>query len=395
VWLFHSVQQSDLGPDDLRRKLIRFVRDPMRDTLVNLDDERDRLEREARRAPRRHGDQPEPYESWFEVDVALELLRRKYLIRPQYEVAGKRIDLVVEGMESRLAIECDGDTWHGPEQYEHDAMRQRQLERAQWTFSRVRESDFYANRASAIQVVMEACEELGIHPADYVEEETLSDEFDIEIQSKGSEPETQRIKEPTQPIHSPDLLSTQQATSVAFSTEGSFPDPREAPPANLRKVLLRIIETEGPLTKAFVYRLYVEGCPHVQRVSKSVRQTLNRIVWSMVKAGEVISEDELGDRSLESQVLRLPSTPRVVQRQAGKRDLLDIPPSELCMHIERLNLRFEKPGLDNELAMRRILEFYGFTRLTSVRKKYLMKVIELHRSKEGSTSSRDNGSGLS
>jgi very-short-patch-repair endonuclease len=386
VWLFHSVQQSDLGPDDLRRRLVRFIRNPLQDTLVNLDDERDRLEREARRVPRRHGDQPEPYESWFEVDVALELLRRKYLIHPQYEVAGKRIDLVVEGNESRLAVECDGDTWHGPEQYEHDAMRQRQLERAQWTFTRVRESDFYANRAHAIETVIEACEELSIHPADFIEE-TLSDESDRAIHIDESEPAISATNmRGIRPPQTSELLSTLREPAIVDSTEASFPDPRDAPPANLRKALLKIVETEGPLTKAFIYRLYVEGCPHVQRVSKSVRQTLNRVLWSMVKSGEILSEDELGDRSLESQVLRLPHAPRVLQRPAGKRDLLDIPASELCMHIERLNLTFENRGLDDQLAMRRILEFYGFTRLTSVRKKYLSKVIDLHRLKNQPTS---------
>jgi very-short-patch-repair endonuclease len=382
VWLFHSVPQSDLGPDDLRRKLVAFVRNPMRETLVNLDAERDRLEREARRTPRRHGDQPEPYESWFEVDVALELLRRKYLIRPQYEVAGKWIDLVIEGSESRLAVECDGDTWHGPEQYEHDAARQRQLERAQWTFSRVRESDFYANRARAIQLVLEACEELAIHPADYHEEETLYEGSYSPIHVSDSETETTST-------NAPELIPTRQEANMVSVTEASFPDPKDAPPANLRKALLKIIETEGPLTKAFVYRLYVEGCPHIQRVSKSVRQTLNRILWSMVKAGEILSENELGDRSLESQVLRLPNSPRVLQRPAGKRDLLDIPASELCMHIERLNLRFENRETDDALAMRRILEFYGFTRLTSVRKQYLSKVIDLHRLKNESPASNE------
>jgi very-short-patch-repair endonuclease len=388
VWLFHSVQQSEFSPQDLRRRLLSFVANPVREITLKLEEERDRLEREARRKPRIRGEQPEPYESWFEVDVALELLRRNYLIRPQYEVAGKWIDLVIEGREGRLAVECDGDIWHGPEQYEHDATRQRQLERAQWTFSRVKESDFYANRARAIELVIEACEELGIYPVDYVDEETLSEESDSPTHplDSGAERLTTNVSA-SGATDSAELISISHEANVGYASEVNFPDPKDAPPANLRKVLLKIIEAEGPLTKAFVYRLYVEGCPHVQRVSKSVRQTLNRILWSMVKSGEVISEDELGDRSLESQVLRLPDSPRVLQRAAGKRGLLDIPASELCMHIERLNLSFNRPGLDDELAMRRILEFYGFTRLTLVRKKYLNKVIALHRSKKDLPSS--------
>jgi very-short-patch-repair endonuclease len=164
VWLFHSIRPHDLSPDDLRGRLIRFFESPQ--AMDPVVEDLNRLEREARK-PRRLGSQPDPYESWFEVDVALELLRRRYRVRPQVEVAGYRIDLVVEGLDARLAVECDGEEWHGPEQYEHDMARQRQLERAGWTFVRVRESDFYADRQRAMTAVVEACEELGIRPVDF------------------------------------------------------------------------------------------------------------------------------------------------------------------------------------------------------------------------------------
>ncbi len=59
----------------------------------------------------------------------MELVRRDYNVIPQYEIAGKRIDLVIEGGNARLAVECDGDEWHGPERYENDMQRQRQLAR--------------------------------------------------------------------------------------------------------------------------------------------------------------------------------------------------------------------------------------------------------------------------
>lgn len=168
VWLFHSIRPHDLAPDDLRRLLVSYFENPQNTAVEALSEDLARLEREAR-SPRRLGTQPEPYESWFEVDVALELLRRKFRVRPQVEVAGRRIDLVVEGLDARIAVECDGDTWHGPEQYDQDMARQRQLERAGWTFVRVRESDFYADRQRAISAVVEACEELGIRPVDFVE----------------------------------------------------------------------------------------------------------------------------------------------------------------------------------------------------------------------------------
>jgi very-short-patch-repair endonuclease len=164
VWLFHSVQLHDLSKEDLRWRLLDFFYKSSDKALEVVHEELDRLEREARRSYRRPGEQPAPYESWFEVDVALELLRRKYRVRPQVEVAGYRIDLVVEGLQSRLALECDGDAWHGPERYEADLARQRQLERAGWIFVRIRESEFYADRNAAVQRIVEACNQLGIQP---------------------------------------------------------------------------------------------------------------------------------------------------------------------------------------------------------------------------------------
>jgi hypothetical protein len=47
------------------------------------------------------------------------------------EPSRANFDLVIEGDGVRLALECDGDAWHGPEQYEQDVFRQCQLERAQ------------------------------------------------------------------------------------------------------------------------------------------------------------------------------------------------------------------------------------------------------------------------
>ena len=176
VRLFHSVQQHDLGPEDLRRRLIEFFQNPMHGVLQKQSIDLDHLEREAR-VRRIRGNQPEPYESWFEVDVALELLRLRFVVHPQVEISNYRIDLVVEGNDARLAVECDGDEWHGEDSYEHDMARQRQLERAGWSFVRIRESAFYVNRKAAVKTVVDACNELGIR--------CLSSPRDTSKQSRG------------------------------------------------------------------------------------------------------------------------------------------------------------------------------------------------------------------
>jgi len=111
----------------LRRRLLEFFHNTKPQQIAGIG--RDELERRAAQDNRRIVKPPVPFESWFEVDVALGLLCKEFIVIPQYEVAGKRIDLVVEGGQARLAVECDDDSWHGADQYEADMQRQRQLER--------------------------------------------------------------------------------------------------------------------------------------------------------------------------------------------------------------------------------------------------------------------------
>jgi len=75
-----------------------------------------------------------------------------------------RIDVVVEGRHGRLAVECEGDAWHGPERYEIDLARQRDLERAGWQFVRIRGGDFYRDRDRATEPLWQALDALGIRP---------------------------------------------------------------------------------------------------------------------------------------------------------------------------------------------------------------------------------------
>lgn len=380
VWLFHSVRPHDLGPDDLRHRLVSFFESPQNAAIDALFEDLDQLERAAR-AQRRLGTQPDPYESWFEVDVALELLRRKFRVRPQVEVAGRRIDLVIEGLDARIAVECDGDEWHGPEQYEQDMARQRQLERAGWTFVRVRESDFYAERQRAVNAVVEACEELGIRPVDFVDEpqrEPRGAPAPTAAPQRAVRAETAVAGDDAeQNAAEADVSSSIVGPFTGYSEASGFPDPREASPANVREVLRQIIDRDGPLTRSSVYRLYVEGCPDLQRVGKIVRQALNRALGAMLRAGEIVQEDQLGDGSPDGQVLRIAGAPAVNARPAGRRDLLEIPPSELLAVLRRSFPAKTQPAGDSEALSRALLEHYGFSRLTKSRREYLSKVLQL------------------
>ncbi len=54
------------------------------------------------------------------------------------------------GSALAMAVECDGDRWHGADRYEQDLARQRELERCGWTFFRIRASTYYLDPHAAL-----------------------------------------------------------------------------------------------------------------------------------------------------------------------------------------------------------------------------------------------------
>jgi very-short-patch-repair endonuclease len=167
MYLFHSVTTQDLSPNDLRRRLLEFFQNPEPYEIAGKPLEE--LELEVFNTPRMLGNQPEPFDSWFEVDVALELLRKGYEVIPQFEFARRKIDLVVEGGKARLAVECDGDVWHGPDQWDADQARQRQLERCGWVFHRIKYSRFCARKEKEIELLERVLREIDIFPSKVVQ----------------------------------------------------------------------------------------------------------------------------------------------------------------------------------------------------------------------------------
>jgi hypothetical protein len=162
MWLFHSVTQNDLSDTCLRKRLLKYFEETPTQEIAGIV--ADDLRKQSEHANRSIEKPPKPFDSWFEVDVALEISARGYKVIPQLEVAGRFIDIVIEGGKSRLAVECHGDYWHGAEQYEQDMERQRKLERCKWVFYIVRESAFYANKELALSRLWPMLEERDIHP---------------------------------------------------------------------------------------------------------------------------------------------------------------------------------------------------------------------------------------
>ncbi|HWL11849.1 MAG TPA: AAA domain-containing protein, partial [Ureibacillus sp.] len=144
LWLFHTPTVNDFrNKDCLRYQLISYCENPAKEIL------------ESNRAL---------CESDFERSVFDQITAKGYKVIPQHEVAGYRIDLVVEGEKGRIAVECDGDQWHGPDRYDYDMNRQRILERCGWKFWRVRGSDYYYNPEHAISSLWDTLKYYDIEP---------------------------------------------------------------------------------------------------------------------------------------------------------------------------------------------------------------------------------------
>ncbi|MGB5684854.1 MAG: AAA domain-containing protein [Candidatus Electrothrix sp.] len=164
LWLFHSVTINHLGSNCLRRKLLEHFQNPEAGTDLIQGINIEELRLAEHQADRKTESAPRPFDSWFEVDVALQIAARGYNVVPQYPFAGRRIDLVIQGEKAQLAVECDGDYWHGPERYTADLARQRQLERCGWQFFRIRECLYYADADKALTTLWPLLERMEIEP---------------------------------------------------------------------------------------------------------------------------------------------------------------------------------------------------------------------------------------
>ena len=147
VYLVRSVREDDLNPNDLKAKVIRHFKDPMLGRHMAS------------------GELALKCDSDFERDVLRRLLKSGYRVRPQVGAAGYSIDLVVEGVaDRRLAVECDGDKYHGPERWADDMARQRVLERVGWRFWRCWASTFTLDPDGCMVDLFATLDRMGIEP---------------------------------------------------------------------------------------------------------------------------------------------------------------------------------------------------------------------------------------
>ncbi|GFJ78489.1 DUF559 domain-containing protein [Phytohabitans houttuyneae] len=83
---------------------------------------------------------------------------------PQFRIGNFKVDFMIATPDGRrLAVECDGDSYHGAEAFAHDLRRQAILERVgNCVFVRLRASVFHRDPDAAMRPVWERAEELGL-----------------------------------------------------------------------------------------------------------------------------------------------------------------------------------------------------------------------------------------
>ena len=148
VWLVHSLDsENDLKVGDIRKELLDYCK--------NYKSRKVELEKNILKA-----------ESEFEKRVMKYLIEKGYKVVPQWEVGSYRIDMVVVDNDKKIALECDGEKWHGEDKLEADMNRQSILERLGWRFIRIRGSEFFRDEESAMNKVYEKLNAVDIYPSD-------------------------------------------------------------------------------------------------------------------------------------------------------------------------------------------------------------------------------------
>jgi len=372
VWLFHTATLNDLSPKCLRYRLLEYCQNPKVEQIefagVEVSD--DRL--------------IAPFESLFEQRVYRQIVQRGYRVIPQYEIANYRIDLVVDGLQGRLAVECDGDQWHGPEEFESDMARQRQLERCGWTFWRVRGSTYFRNSDSALQGLWDRLDQLGIFPDMHeMSKHVMGDDSSREFSARSQRKTDDRISS-LNPLDSVIADEIEESTSIETDQETQafveaiqpsgplapfkawqitpLPDPNECSLEVVLQGLSEIISTEGPMTCRRAYQLYLAACG-IDRMTPQVRSVLNRALYRGVQLRILADRDEIGSEGQIDRIVRVAQGPNVIVRERGPRALNEIPPSEIAEAMNKVALAIGKSDDKQiEQLFAKVLDLYDLER---------------------------------
>ena len=379
MWLFHSATLNDLHNQNCYRyRLLSYFLNPnieqteIAGSKLSIEE----LRSSSLSAYRSMDPAPEPFDSWFEIDVFLKIVSLGYRVIPQVAVAGYRIDMVVEGFRGRIAVECDGDQWHGPDKYDSDMARQRQLERSGYPFWRFRGSAYYRNPEKSINELdaflrMNEIEPKPSKGSYIVEESDVKDSAISDIKEEqnikdGQQSDSDEVKPISSPPGQFDYSIYKGMTKLPEYVNWqprNLLDPREAAIEDIGIGLLSIVEQEGPILCYRTYSIYAKSCG-IHRISNELKHIFDAAIKRQIKDKNIIIDFENGKGNMDQSIVRDSNSSEVRLRCRGDRRLDEIPPSEIA---ELMNITCHDNKMliyDKEKLFRIILGIYDLTRKT-------------------------------
>lgn len=277
MYLVRSVALEHLSEaDKLRRSLITHFATPFAQDETRQDDLR-RL-----------------CESPFEREVYDALTERGFRVTPQVKVGQFRIDMVVEGNnDSRLAIECDGDKYHGPDKWADDMHRQRILERAGWVFWRCFASTWVRRKGEMIEDLVRSLAEHGIKPVGSDNSpKSIHTEQRIVFSSDLDRIQLPETEQPRQQITGED-----QNSIIATNPDGEALETQQAQLEELRKTDAQASSNVDPSTGDFSSPTLLPTPPVPDRPlgSSSTNSNIIRKAGLQVTQYSVFTEPLSGD----------------------------------------------------------------------------------------------------
>ena len=405
MYLVRSVDLEHLSQADrLRRSLIAHFYAPFAQDEVRVEDLRKLCE------------------SDFEREMYDELAQRGYWVTPQVRVGPYRIDMVVEGHnDARLAVECDGDKYHGPDKWADDMQRERNIRRAGWgVFWRCFYSAFIRRRKEVLDDLLKTLAERGIEPVGaegaprsvHTEHRVVSsvtERVDEDGLTRMDAPKSVPVSTPdavpapsssasadAHPMHAPIRPSTTnsgllgrdqrpvssvrpQGTNLRLAEYEAFAgpdgdDPRTVSLSSVSEVLFGIIEIEGPLLAKRAYDIYLRSCG-IKRMGHDLKSTMNKALATSIRQDRVVSENEAAKTGLLFSVVRIKGSPPIKLRIRGPRSFEEIPPSELQVVARYLAERHHLVS-GSEEHLRSVLECFDLKRLTTQVRTTLLEILE-------------------
>ncbi|MER5761141.1 DUF3320 domain-containing protein [Streptomyces sp. NPDC002082] len=330
-------------------------------------------------------------DSPFEESVLAVLRDWGHQVQPQVGVAGYRIDLGLRHPAApgayALGIECDGAMYHSSRAArDRDRLRQQVLEGLGWTLHRIWGTDWYRNRPEAERRLKDAIEAaLAVDPfarptpsrraapgaAVGAEDprtgsgtgteagvgagagaEAVAGAGGLPIPAPRAEPERVIVSGVPEREWSRTYESAQVSVDTWAAPEMHTPEARP----RLRKLLARIVETEGPLHEE-VLVLRAREAWGLGRSGKRIVDNARHVLRELERQGIVERADEfvdVADRKVQWARTAQDENPRKVAH---------VSPEERQLALRELTL--ECPGMSQEELLQQAREFFGWRRMGS------------------------------